>query len=234
MIVVGFVVVGLHMSVANVVLVRHCVFVIMLMVMVVSAGFARRVIVAATGTMFVRWRRLDRHFQRRFFLNGMLMFMLVIVVVGMSVIMSAIGLEVGVARLPPQNPASRQGDHDEGDAAEQDIEVKLRGEQALQHRVLPKAVAEPKAQANHAKGCRQSDHAKLIDEVSVRFLVRMVVRVGMAVFVGVSRFVFVRVRMFVAVIVRVVRQRITSWRGGRLRTDAMQTQSAPRLFRRAR
>lgn len=79
-------------------------------------------------------------------------------------------LEVGIARLLPEDAAARESDDHQSDAAEKDIEMKLSGEEVLEHAVAPEPVAEPEAEADHAERAGQTDHAKLIDEIAVGFV----------------------------------------------------------------
>jgi hypothetical protein len=100
-IVVGFIVIGVRVCLSR----RRGVFVM----------FVMFVIVIARGAMYVQRRRLDRQLQRRFLLNRMFMRVRMrMLFLRMAVRMQ----EHGIARLLPQDPASREGDRDQGDAAE--------------------------------------------------------------------------------------------------------------------
>ena len=87
------------------------------------------------------------------------------------VIVPAPRLEPWIARLLPEDRAAREGDRGQCEAAEQHIEMKLLREQVLKHVRLP----EPQAQTDDAERAREANHAELVDEVIVRFVVRMIV-----------------------------------------------------------
>jgi hypothetical protein len=158
------------------------------MFMIVATGFPRLVLVPQSGTVFVRRRRLDGQLQRRFFLDGVLVFVLRRMVVIVS------RHKRRIARLPPQDPAAGECNPGQSDAAEQHIQVKLHSEQVFEHVGLP----EPQAQTYDAERSGEADHAKLINEIGVRLVVRMTMIVGGTVF------------MAMIVMMRLVRHRNTT------------------------
>jgi len=145
-----------------------------MMLMIVAAALPRLVLMPQGGTVFVPRRRLDGQLQRRFFLDGVLVFVLMRMVVIVS------GHKRRIARLPPQDPAARERNYNQCDAAEQHVQVKLRGEQVFEHVSLP----EPQAQTNDAERAGEADHAKLINEIGVRLVMRMTMVVRGTVFMA--------------------------------------------------
>jgi hypothetical protein len=122
----------------------------------------------------------------------------VIVVMTVAVIVIVVVMvmpahEIGIARLPPQDSAPSDGEDDEGDAAQEHIRMKRLVEHVLQHRRLP----EPQTQADHAESPGEADHAKLIGEVTVAFVMMMIVRMTRLMRMRVRMRLFVNVRMCV-------------------------------------
>lgn len=66
-------------------------------------------------------------------------------------------------------------------------------EHVLQHRRLP----EPQAQTDHAERAGQADHAQLVGEIAVAFVMVVVVRMARLIRVGVRMRLIVDVRMCV-------------------------------------
>jgi hypothetical protein len=104
MIVIGFIVIVLSMSVANVVLVRMHVGMGVCMVVVVIANLAGFVIVATCNAMNVLGRR-DGELGRCAGVDTVLVFVLMMVVSVIVVVMVP-GDEIRIARLPPENRAA--------------------------------------------------------------------------------------------------------------------------------
>ncbi|MBI1830332.1 MAG: hypothetical protein HYR84_02640 [Planctomycetes bacterium] len=172
------------------------------------AGFARLMIVAAARTVRVLWRGCHSGCRRgllsRRGLVRMRVGMIVIVMMAWRMIVVGPWLKRGIARLLPKDGATNERKKHQADAAQQDIEVKLFGQQHAQHSAsLGVRVAEglenPKAEADDAERAGKADHAELIDEVGVvvvRMIVVMIVGVSVLVSVGMAGIVVVLMGVF--------------------------------------
>ena len=178
MIVIGFIVIVMSVSMTDLVIV--CVHRHMRVIMIVVARFAWLVIMAAACAVHVFGRLRDRELMRRAFLDAVLVFVVMMIV---AVVVIVTGDEVRIARLLPENDAAREGEENESDAAQQHVKMKRLVQHVLEHRRLP----EIQTQTDHTECAGQTDHAKLIGEIAIPFVMMMIVRM--------PRFMGVRVRL---------------------------------------
>jgi hypothetical protein len=152
------------------VVMRMNVRMLVVMGVIMTACLARRVVVSACRAMLVHGQRGDAHVVR-LLLDSVRMIVTVIMV--MIVCLQ----ELRIARLDPEDRAAHEGERHQYEAAQEHVQVKLHAKHQRKHVALP----EPEAQTDHAEGAGKSDHAHLIDEITVAFVV-MRMRVIMFMF----------------------------------------------------